>query len=166
MPNPEWNKQHLKEMREARQRYRSKPENKEKERLYKIKWQAKNRNKVNQQKRESYQRNKEKISTSQKRYRQTERGRRICALGTRNHNILKRANGTGITTQQWEDIIRKYNYRCAYCGKRCYLTQDHIIPLSRGGEHSPDNIVPACSECNGKKGVRLDWEPKIFRKVI
>lgn len=42
---------------------------------------------------------------------------------------------------------------CQYCGiKSSELTVDHIIPKSRGGQDSWENMVAACRECNNKKG--------------
>ena len=40
------------------------------------------------------------------------------------------------------------------------LTMDHIIPLTRGGKSSRNNVVPACKECNSKKKYLLpmEWE--------
>lgn len=101
---------------------------------------------------------------SVKKYLQTKRGKLTHQISVENHRCLKKMNGVGVDTTQWENIIRRYNYRCAYCGKRCILTQDHVVPVSKGGEHSPYNIVPACIECNIKKGVKL-WQPRIFRKA-
>lgn len=53
------------------------------------------------------------------------------------------------------------NDRCAYC--KCDLRgaghQDHIIPVSKGGLHTPANIVWACERCNLQKGSKLDWTP-------
>jgi 5-methylcytosine-specific restriction endonuclease McrA len=34
------------------------------------------------------------------------------------------------------------------------LTQDHVTAVSRGGEHSADNVVPACRSCNSRKSNR------------
>lgn len=48
-------------------------------------------------------------------------------------------------------------YRCAYCGKyfdHDELTRDHIIPKSKGGKNTWDNIITACKGCNGKKRDR------------
>ena len=79
---------------------------------------------------------------------------RQCAL-----NRLRRARKLGaigaITSDQWVSIKASYAWRCAYCGKKpASLTQDHVIPLSRGGSHIPANIVPACRSCNARKGAR------------
>lgn len=46
--------------------------------------------------------------------------------------------------------------KCHYCRKKFNkLTMDHVIPLSKGGEHSASNIVPACLSCNLKKGSKI-----------
>lgn len=51
-------------------------------------------------------------------------------------------------------------YACAFCGGP-FEDIDHLMPLSRGGEHSIANIVPSCFECNrgiGGKHARDPWE--------
>lgn len=58
-----------------------------------------------------------------------------------------------LTRQEWEEIKDQFKHRCAYCGEHFeHLTQDHAIPLSRGGGYTADNIVPACPSCNSRKG--------------
>ena len=54
---------------------------------------------------------------------------------------------------------------CAYCGNEFHeqhLTIDHIVPKSRGGKHSWQNVVTACKRCNHHKSDRLietlGWE--------
>jgi 5-methylcytosine-specific restriction endonuclease McrA len=57
-----------------------------------------------------------------------------------------------LTTQQWIEIKSAFNHCCAYCGiKSKRLSQDHITPLSKGGSHTANNVVPACRTCNSKK---------------
>lgn len=57
-----------------------------------------------------------------------------------------------ITLADWTLLCEQYAYLCAYCGRGdAPLTQDHIAPLSRGGAHAVENIVPACFSCNAKK---------------
>ena len=49
-------------------------------------------------------------------------------------------------------------HTCAYCGKEFHydqLTNDHIIPRSRGGTHSWMNCVTACKRCNNHKDDNL-----------
>jgi 5-methylcytosine-specific restriction endonuclease McrA len=57
------------------------------------------------------------------------------------------------TSAQWKALQEHFSHRCAYCGRRAkgHLTQDHITPLSKGGNHTLSNIVPACKSCNSKK---------------
>lgn len=63
------------------------------------------------------------------------------------------------TVEQWEAVKKAYGGRCVYCGKKGRkLTQDHVIPLSRGGNHTMDNIVPACQSCNASKHARTPEE--------
>jgi len=56
-----------------------------------------------------------------------------------------------LTQEAWNAIVWAFNETCAYCECVVELTQDHIIPLSRGGLHVVLNVVPACRTCNSKK---------------
>ncbi len=57
-----------------------------------------------------------------------------------------------LTAPQWLAIKVLYQWRCVYCNKKVVaLTQDHITPLSKGGNHTMENVVPACQSCNSKK---------------
>lgn len=54
-----------------------------------------------------------------------------------------------------KNILRRDNFRCAYCNKSTPpLTIDHIIPKSRGGTDTWENLVCACVRCNNRKGDR------------
>ena len=58
-----------------------------------------------------------------------------------------------------KNLIKKIgNYTCAYCGSFNNLTVDHLIPTSRGGTHTFDNLVCACRKCNEEKGNRTPQE--------
>lgn len=53
-----------------------------------------------------------------------------------------------------ENIFRRDNHKCVYCGKdgtKKDLTLDHVIPQSKGGPNTWDNLVTACQPCNGEK---------------
>lgn len=45
--------------------------------------------------------------------------------------------------------------KCQYCGVTRNLTIDHVIPKSKGGDDSWENLVVACVSCNTKKGNKL-----------
>ena len=65
-----------------------------------------------------------------------------------------KATRNDLTHQQWMTIKAHYGSRCVYCGRKMQrLTMDHIIPLSKGGEHTFSNVVPACALCNSKKNA-------------
>jgi hypothetical protein len=57
-----------------------------------------------------------------------------------------------LTRAEWEEIKAHYGYRCVYCDRQMQrLEQDHITPLSKGGSHTKQNVVPCCRSCNSKK---------------
>lgn len=76
----------------------------------------------------------------------------------------KRAVRATLTLDQWQAILVAYNHHCAYCGKTGKLTQDHIHPVSKGGEYTIHNIVPACLLCNSKK--RTGPPPKPVQPLL
>lgn len=51
-------------------------------------------------------------------------------------------------------LMHRDRFRCAYCGSKAD-TVDHVVPRSRGGEHSWENCVAACAGCNHRKADRL-----------
>lgn len=53
------------------------------------------------------------------------------------------------------EVFRRDNHSCQYCGSTRHLTLDHVIPRSKGGTHTWDNVVAACERCNLSKGDRL-----------
>lgn len=60
------------------------------------------------------------------------------------------------------NIIRRDNGRCQYCGTtRPPLTVDHVMPKSRGGKETWENLVCACIKCNNRKGNRTPEEARI-----
>ena len=55
-------------------------------------------------------------------------------------------------------IYKRDNHECAYCGSKKQLTIDHIIPKSRGGKNTWNNLISSCLSCNLKKGDRTPDE--------
>lgn len=53
------------------------------------------------------------------------------------------------------NVFLRDRFECQYCGEHTDLTFDHIIPRSRGGKTTWENVVAACSSCNLLKGGRL-----------
>lgn len=67
------------------------------------------------------------------------------------------------TLEQWENLKNRFNHCCAICGMQepfinqqyQHLTEDHIIPVSRGGSNNIENIQPLCQSCNSKKWNKI-----------
>jgi len=60
-----------------------------------------------------------------------------------------------------KNILMRDRYTCQYCQKvlnTSELTLDHVIPRSRGGETTWENLVACCHACNNKKGNRTPDE--------
>ena len=74
-------------------------------------------------------------------------------------------------------IYKRDGNKCVYCGISKNLTIDHVIPKSKGGKNTWENLVTCCNKCNLKKsdrtpeqaGMKLSikpHEPTIFGEVI
>ena len=66
-------------------------------------------------------------------------------------------------------IYKRDDYECQYCGTKHNLTIDHVIPRSKGGKDTWDNLVACCTTCNVKKGNKslkeMGWKPKNIPKA-
>ena len=96
---------------------------------------------------------KKKLAAANKRYRASMKGkamvararaRRITQMGLTPEQVT-------LTAAQWLETLKRAKYRCYYCKKKTKLTMDHVIPLSKGGLHTQENVVPACQACNSAK---------------
>lgn len=64
-----------------------------------------------------------------------------------------------------QNIFKRDNNTCVYCGKQSDLTLDHVMPKSRGGKTHWENLVTACKRCNSEKGSYTPEEAKMPLKV-
>lgn len=60
-----------------------------------------------------------------------------------------------------KNVFRRDHHRCQYCGDRDGLTLDHVMPKSRGGRDTWENLVTACVPCNNRKGSRTPEEARM-----
>ena len=51
-------------------------------------------------------------------------------------------------------VFARDGHRCQYCN-RAAENIDHVVPRSRGGPHTWDNVVASCRACNARKEDRL-----------
>lgn len=57
-----------------------------------------------------------------------------------------------------QNVFKRDNFTCQYCGTHRNLTIDHVLPKARGGNSDWRNLVTACKNCNTIKGDRLPEE--------
>lgn len=56
-----------------------------------------------------------------------------------------------LTAEQWADLVAAWE-GCAYCrATDVALQRDCVMPISRGGRYTLENVVPACPSCNASK---------------
>jgi len=119
--------------------------------------------------------NKEKISTRMKKYYKGIKGIRVLTskiyrqseagkISSDKSVAKRRAFKAGVNYESFrnEDVLERDGYICQHCKKKTrpyyknrnhplYPNLDHIIPLSRGGEHTKKNTQCLCHQCNMKK---------------
>lgn len=78
------------------------------------------------------------------------------------HRALKKGLRADLTDAQWQEVLNAWSGQCAYCGRPAN-SQDHLTPVSRGGEHTIWNVVPACLSCNHKKSAGPPLRPVQIR---
>jgi 5-methylcytosine-specific restriction endonuclease McrA len=122
-------------------------------------YRAKHRNKELARRRELARlpENKLKAKLGYKRWAQSELGRSY--FKERDHR--RRARMRFVETASCLVKIRELRKAtaCHWCGTKLdAITIDHVIPIARGGSHTPDNLVAACLRCNSSKRERLPLE--------
>ncbi len=60
------------------------------------------------------------------------------------------------------NVFLRDRFECQYCSSLDDLTFDHLIPRSRGGRTTWDNVVTACSPCNLRKGGKMPRDAKMW----
>jgi hypothetical protein len=143
--------------------WRSKPKNRKKKngwvmRYYYAHHEA-SKAKLRVYNRNYYLRNKRKLYLKQRAYAQTRRGREIKNEALRRYKAkLRGSTRTGqiLTVDDWNRLLIEFDHACAWCGapfsERRRPEQDHVRPVSKGGPHTADNVVPACRSCNARWG--------------
>ena len=84
------------------------------------------------------------VTTGQQRYKKRQ---------STTQNTRARKNGVAgeLSHSDWESVLKKYGKRCLCCGSDKDIAIDHVIPISKGGTNTADNIQPLCRSCNSSK---------------
>jgi 5-methylcytosine-specific restriction endonuclease McrA len=104
-----------------------------------------------------FQKNRERLNERAREYaKQDVEGNR-----RRSWEAMHRNRSVGRETvrlSEWKELLDKHGGRCVRCGSQDHIQVDHIIPLSKGGTNTLDNIQPLCRRCNsGKKNRTRDF---------
>lgn len=152
---------------EHKRRYRERHAEKlkEKNRLWRIKnrrllrerdqrWREENREHLREQNRIWVEQNRARHQENQRRWRRNNPQASI-NYATRRRVAI---GDTKIGAQEWRKLMLEYEFRCFYCDEKLTVSNrslDHIIPLTKGGQHHIDNLIPCCRSCNSSKGNRF-----------
>jgi 5-methylcytosine-specific restriction endonuclease McrA len=63
------------------------------------------------------------------------------------------------------NVFLRDQFECQYCGDPKDLTFDHVIPRTKGGRTTWENVVTACSPCNLSKGGRMPNQAKMHPRI-
>jgi len=120
-------------------------------------YREKNKDTLLIKKREYYLNNKESINIKAKKYRDTESGKiAVKNAGVRRRLIKSKGD---LTTSEIKVILGKTT-KCYWCNKKLNKNIDngyhidHYVPLSKGGQHTKNNIVISCPTCNLRKNAK------------
>lgn len=142
------------------------PEVAEHYRRYNNKLRARLADHINERQRQWREMNKEKLPVYNKRAKLNRKAQAYAETNAR----LKKLKAATVDVESvaafYTFVRTQLRIKCAYCetmveGSKAHL--DHIIPISRGGLHSVENLCAACPPCNLSKQGKLvtEWRPLI-----
>jgi len=122
-------------------------------------YQAEHAKDISVRRKRYYEENRPAISERSKQWARNNKTKRVIIRQRR--KAREYALPATLTAEQWAQTKEYFNNRCAYCGRKLELTQEHIIPVAKGGHYSRENIIPACKTCNSSKRAKdfMQWYP-------
>jgi len=170
----EKNKQLYKKYQNRLKQYRE--DNRKKAKQYR----EDNRKKIREKAKQYYEKNKEKIKKKhncyycnnkeyfkkyQKKWIKKNRDK------TKNYDGKYRARKNGsngnVSDIEWKELCSHYGNICLRCGSSENITQDHVVPISKGGFHIIYNLQPLCKPCNSvKHNKTIDYRPDVISDFV
>jgi 5-methylcytosine-specific restriction endonuclease McrA len=101
---------------------------------------------------------------------ETEKERR--AFYQKRREARKRDSGGSHTLEEWINLLQETGNKCSCCGvsaEKTKLTEDHITPITKGGNDNIENIQPLCAPCNSKKmtkHINYKQANKILNEIL
>ncbi len=152
----------------AREKYKNNVEYRESQLCYQHEYRMQNKRKTLEYATEYRRTNKDSINLKRSEYAKTDAGKVL----DRRHDCRRRAARKSATVNgqhshgEWLEVLKRFNHQCAICGSTEQITQDHIIPITKGGNDSKDNLQPLCRRCNSaKRAQTLRFVPQKRHQV-
>jgi 5-methylcytosine-specific restriction endonuclease McrA len=141
---------------EARRKYQE--EHKEQISEYKKRWAAENEDSVSVSRRKHYESNRDEVIARSKTWAENypEKVRQAKTNNLRKRRAARHAGRGHFTVEEFKELCARYGNKCLACGDtEAVLEADHVVPLTRGGSDSINNIQPLCGTCNREKFVNI-----------
>ena len=125
-----------------------------------------NKDTILEYQKQHYEDNKDTILERKRQYNKqycaTPQGQVVAFNKSCKRRIKEQNQGSGISKDQWLEMMKYFDWKCAYSGnplKNDTRTIDHIKPLNQGGEHEIWNLVPMYKNYNSSKKDKdlLEW---------
>jgi hypothetical protein len=133
--------------------------NKEKVKFHNQKYKAENPQYFKDYYQKHYEENKPKEKVRHSKYRLNNKEKENFNQGRRKTRL--KGLPINFSLENWKQTMKHFDNKCAYCGEKAKLSRDHFIALSKGGEYTGNNIIPACISCNCSKQEFdfFEWYP-------
>lgn len=164
--------------------YKKNYQQKDSRKEYREKYYQNNKERILNNRKNYYQNNRDRLLENQKEYYHNNKEARVeynkeyfrnnPHIGFNNRlkrkERLENVCGSGITKKEWYEIMNSTDWTCFYCeeyigNKNRKRTLDHIIPVSRGGPNTKENLIPSCKRCNCSKNDKIGNEWKYFNSL-
>lgn len=124
-------------------------------------WRLKNKDYIKDKGLRYYSENKEVIAKKLSEYQKSPAGKLSIAKVQHRRRVLERESECTLTLEQWDKIVLNQDGKCAMCGKKFCKSRppekDHIIPVSKGGGLTYENVQALCRSCNSSKCNKIDY---------